>query len=189
MRFVSSICLPLSAIKILLGLYNIDGGNVTYQLKSYDKSISYVQNSNYIFNGTIEENICMSQYIDTEKMISCAKKANAHVFINELEQGYKQLIGEGNKELSSGQGQRIAIARALYKDAETIILDEPTSNLDVESIKYLHNQLTNIKKDKTIIIATHDINTINICDRVLNIQDGELKEIEKNEVKQFIEIE
>jgi len=164
--------------KVLMGLYTPKSGTITLQdingntLEDILSLVSYVPSENFLFSGTIEENICMGETLNLELLELAAKSANIHDFILTLPNGYQEVIGESSNLLSSGQGQRIAIARALYKDSPILIFDEPTSNLDVESISELHILLKDICKEKMCILITHDISTKNICNKVYNIVRG-----------------
>lgn len=136
--------------------------------------VAYVPSDSALFLGTVSENIVLSDTFDTKRVMECAKMANADGFINEMPNGYDQQIGGTNHCLSSGQAQRIAIARAYYANANIIIFDEPTSNLDAGSIEHFHRTVREICKDKLCIIVTHNQETIQICDTVFQLEQGEL---------------
>jgi len=168
--------------KIIMGFYAPSEGNV--ELVSEDGAmvdnvlshIAYVPSDNFLFSGTIAENICMASQVNPESMKEAAQAAGIHDFIITLPEGYYTDIGEGSNALSSGQGQRISIARALYHNRPVLIFDEPTSNLDAEAIAILHDTIRHITYNKICIIVTHDLATQNICNKVYTIDNGTMRE-------------
>ena len=163
--------------KILMGFYEPSGGSVELRGKDgvaqdFLNYIAYVPSSDFIFSGSVIENICMSALEDKAAMEQAAKAAGIHDFIMSLPQGYDTIIGEGSNSLSSGQAQRIGIARALYTNKPILIFDEPTSNLDIEAISVLHASIKDAAHDKICIIVTHDLATRDICNKVYTIDNG-----------------
>lgn len=161
--------------KLLLSLYPIKGGNISIGGRSYydlsneeiRKMIAYVPQEPYLFNMSVRENILIGKPDATdEEIIDAAKRANAHDFIINLEEGYDTNVGERGNRLSGGQRQRIAIARAIIKDAPVILLDEATSALDNESEQMVNDAMKNMKKDRNIIMIAHRPSTIALADRV-----------------------
>jgi len=145
-----------------------------YLLKNNTSIIS--QNSN-IINDTIMNNIAFGQPeddIDKEKVIKISKLLNIYDFINLNEQKYNYVITEMGKNLSGGQRQRIELARALYFDREILILDEATNSLDKESEELIFETISSFKGQKTIIIVSHDIDNLKICDEKYFIKNGQL---------------
>ena len=118
-------------------------------------------------------NICMAQSRDDEKMTQCAKMANIWEYIKVLDQGFETWIGDGEQAMSSGQMQRIAIARALYQGKKVMLFDEPTANLDEESIQIFIRTLQNIAKEHICIVATHDKRVQQICQTIYEVRNGE----------------
>ena len=114
--------------------------------------------------------------IDYKKIISCSRQAKLLDFINSLPKQFETIVGENGSLLSGGQRQRIAIARALYKDAQILILDEATSSLDNETENSVIESIKNIKGKVTIILITHRLSTLNICDRIIEFKNGRLLE-------------
>ncbi len=104
-----------------------------------------------------------------------------------LENKYDEQIGENGNTLSSGQAQRIALARAFYQDSLILVFDEPTSNLDYESIMQFHEELKEIKKNSICVIATHEKSTIEICDKIYIVENGSVSEVLKEQASEFIE--
>ncbi len=130
-----------------------------------------------LFNDTILNNIAYGlEDISREDVVQAARSANAHDFIMELPDGYETLVGERGGLLSSGQRQRLAIARALLKDPPILILDEATSALDSESERLIQEALARIKRDRTTLVIAHRLSTIRGADRIFVIDQGRLCE-------------
>ena len=108
-------------------------------------------------------------------MVRCARMANIDQFIDTLENRYDTWIGEGKQAVSSGQMQRIAIARALYQGKKVLLFDEPTANLDTESIDIFIDTLRKISEERVCIVATHDERIRQICQTVYEVKDGKLE--------------
>jgi len=109
-----------------------------------------------------------------DEVIEAAKKAACHDFITALPNGYETVIGEGGATLSGGEKQRIAIARAIMKDAPVIILDEATANVDPENEKELTEAIGNLTKQKTIIMIAHRLKTVRNADQIVVIDKGKI---------------
>lgn len=166
--------------KLLLGLYPVKKGDIRICGQSYHdltneeirNMIAYVPQEPYLFNETIMENIRMGRPEATdEEVIEAAKAANAHEFIQELEDGYNTYPGERGNRLSGGQRQRIAIARAVIKDAPILLLDEATSALDNVSEQLVNEALKSLYSKKTIFMIAHRPSTIALADRVCCIEE------------------
>jgi ATP-binding cassette subfamily B protein len=141
------------------------------------KEVSFVFQDIFMFNDSVLENIRMGDTSISEKeVIEIAKKAQAHDFIMELEQGYDTFIGSTGTYLSGGEQQRIAIARALAKNSPVLILDEATSYADTENEAKIQKALNVLLKDKTIIIIAHRLSTIQNADQILVFDDGKIVE-------------
>ena len=165
------------------GSLEIDGIDVRdYNVKSLRKKIGIVPQETFLFSGTLKSNIKYGKNDATdEEIIEAAKQANAHEFIEKLENGYETEIGEGGAKLSGGQKQRIAIARAILENPQILILDEATSALDNESEKLVQEALEKLMKGKTTFVIAHRLSTIENSDKIAVIQQGELKELGKHE--------
>ena len=165
------------------GKIMIDGIDVkNYKIKSLRKKIGIVPQETFLFGGTVLENIRYgNQHATFEEVIEAAKKANAHEFIEKLEQGYETEIGERGAKLSGGQKQRISIARAILENPQILILDEATSALDNESEKLVQDALEELMKGKTTFVIAHRLSTIINSDKIVVIQQGEIKEIGTHE--------
>ena len=153
----------------------IDIRDVT--LASLRARIGLVTQEIILFNETIRDNIAYGlAEASQDRIIEAAKAAKAHDFILQLSDGYATKVGERGGLLSSGQGQRLAIARALLKDPPILILDEATSALDAESEHLIQEALTNLRKGRTTIIIAHRLSTVRSADRILVIDEGRIAE-------------
>ena len=136
-----------------------------------------VSQESLLFNDTIFNNIAFGKPETTyEEVMTAAKIANAHEFIDQMENGYDSTVGDRGGKLSGGQRQRISIARAILKNPEILILDEATSALDSESEKLVQEALGNLMKNRTSIVIAHRLSTIQEADRIYVLQDGEIVE-------------
>lgn len=160
------------------GSIQFDGIDIRQaSLSSVRRLIGIVNQESILFNGTIAENIAFGKPGATrEEIIQVAKIANAHAFIEELEEGYDTNIGDRGNKLSGGQKQRISIARALLKNPEILILDEATSALDTESEKLVQDALDNLLTDRTCLVIAHRLSTIKNADEILVLSKGEIIE-------------
>ena len=157
------------------GRITIDGKDVrTLSLKSLRNQIGMVQQDVYLFSGTIRENIAYGKPgASMEEIITAAKQANIHDFIEELPDGYDTFVGERGTRLSGGQKQRISIARVFLKNPPILILDEATSALDNESERWIQQSLDELSKDRTTITIAHRLSTIRNADEIIVItEDG-----------------
>ncbi|MFW2381112.1 MAG: ATP-binding cassette domain-containing protein, partial [Acidimicrobiales bacterium] len=130
---------------------------------------------------TATENISMQfeSPADTQRVISAARFGGIHNEIEELSEGYETLLGvefSGGQELSGGQWQRLATARAWYRDADVVILDEPTSALDPEAEVELVDKIRELAQDKLVILISHRFGTVSRADRIVVLQEGEVVE-------------
>lgn len=156
------------------GAIYIDGKNIKdIHQNSLRDIIAYVPQDVYLFNKTIKENISLAcPDASDEEIKQAAKVAMADGFIKRLEQGYDTNVGERGVQLSGGEKQRIAIARAVLKNSPILLMDEAVSNLDSESEALFRQALNNIRKNKTIITIAHRPSTIKEADRVIKIENG-----------------
>ena len=140
-------------------------------------SIGLVTQETILFNDTVRNNIAYGlDGVPDERIVEAARAAKAHDFITELPQGYDTPIGERGGLLSSGQRQRLAIARALLKNPPILILDEATSALDTESEQLIQDALANVMKGRTTLVIAHRISTVRNADRIFVIDDGRIAE-------------
>jgi ATP-binding cassette subfamily B protein len=171
---------------LLLRLYEPDSGTITIDgqpitevtKESLRQNIGVVFQEPNLFSGTINENISYADNnANQELIVSAAKAANAHEFIEDFEDGYNTEIGERGLKLSGGQKQRIAIARAILKDAPILILDEATSSLDSRSELLVQEAFERLMKGRTTIIIAHRLSTIQNVDVIIGLKNGKVSEI------------
>ncbi len=170
---------------LLLRFISPDSGQILVNgidLSDIDKQkwlslVAWVPQSPYLFNGTVEENVKLSRPDATrEQVIEVLRQANAYEFVQQLPQGLETIIGERGSRLSGGQAQRIAIARALLKDAPFIILDEATSNLDPEIEAKVQKGIENLMKNRTVLIIAHRLSTVQNADKIIVLKNGSVIE-------------
>lgn len=170
---------------LLLRFYDVHKGKITLggtDIRDipYDElleRISIVMQNVQLFDNTIEENIRVGKKGATkEEIIKAAKKARIHDFIMSLPKGYETDIGENGGILSGGQRQRISIARAFLKDAPILILDEMTSNVDPVNESLIQDAITELAKNRTVLVVAHHLKTIQKADQILVFQNGNLLE-------------
>jgi subfamily B ATP-binding cassette protein MsbA len=158
-------------------LDGIDTQDLT--LASLRQQIAYVGQHIILFNETIAANIsygAQGRQVSEQELIDAATRAHALEFIEKLPEGFNTLTGENGVRLSAGQRQRLAIARALIKDAPILVLDEATSALDTESEKVVQAALDTLRSGRTSLVIAHRLSTIENADRILSLQDGRIVE-------------
>ena len=159
------------------GVIKLGGVNIQEMpSKSLMENISFVFQDNDLLSGTIFQNIAMAKKgCSKEEVIEAAKKARCHDFIMKLEKGYETILGKGNT-LSGGEKQRIAVARAMLKDAPVLILDEATSYADSKNECLFQEALAELVKDKTVIMIAHRLGTIKNAQQILVLSEGQIVE-------------
>jgi ATP-binding cassette subfamily B protein len=172
-------------IKLLLRFYDPINGSIKIgnhktkdiKLKKLRENIGYVSQDIFMFDGSIKDNIAYPNIgDDNEKIITAAKQSQSHEFIIKLPDGYDTFIGERGQKLSEGQKQRIAIARALYKDPPILIFDEATSSVDNETELLLQKALYEISQDRTTIVIAHRLSTVRNADNIFVLGDNSIIE-------------
>ena len=160
------------------GKITIDGIDIRgVSLSSLRSMIGLVTQELILFNDTVRNNIAYGmEEMPLDRIKQAAKLAEAHDFIMKLPQEYDSNIGEGGTLLSSGQRQRLAIARALLKDPPILILDEATSALDSESERLIQIALANVMKNRTTFIIAHRLSTVRSADRIFVVDKGRIAE-------------
>jgi len=164
---------------VTAGAILIDGTDVREAtIASLRQNIGIVSQDTFLFNDTIANNISYgTATADRPALLAAAQAANASEFIERLPQGYDTLIGERGTNLSGGQRQRLAIARALFKNAPILILDEATSHLDAESELAVQQALTNLFRDRTVIVIAHRLSTIRKAHKIIVMDRGRIAEV------------
>ena len=170
-------------IKILLGLIETYYGNIYIDNKKilkkniidYRLLFSYLPQENLFVPGTIKENIAFGEDTINKKNINRALKiTNCENFVKKLAGGINYKIIDEAKNFSSGQLQRLALARAIYFNTDIIILDEPTSALDYYAEKQFNKLLTSLKRVKTLVIISHKSKTLTSCDKIYELRGKKL---------------
>ncbi|ATD55629.1 ABC transporter ATP-binding protein [Clostridium chauvoei] len=172
-------------VKLLMRFFDVNKGTISINnrdikeipTKALRESQTLVSQETYLFNETIEDNIKIGKINATrEEVIEAAKKASIHAFIETLPNGYDTKAGELGSNLSSGEKQRIGLARAFLNDGQVLILDEPTSNLDTLNEGEILKAIKENCEDKTIILISHRKSTTSICNRVFKVSNKKLLE-------------
>lgn len=155
----------------------LDGVDVRdYRLKDLRNQYSMVLQDTILLSTSIGENISYGRPSAGEKEIEdAARFADIHRFISQLPEGYATQVGERGMRLSGGQRQRVAIARAFLKDAPILILDEPTSSVDVKTESLIIDAMNRLMADKTTLMIAHRLSTLSNCDYILELESGKLK--------------
>jgi ABC-type multidrug transport system fused ATPase/permease subunit len=136
-----------------------------------------VTQENYLFGGTVADNIRFGRpEASTEEVVAAAKAIGAHEFISALPDGYDTDVANRGGRLSAGQRQLVAFARAFLADPDVLILDEATSSLDVPSERLVQRALQTILAERTAVIIAHRLSTVEIADRVLVLEHGQVVE-------------
>ena len=174
-----------SIIKLLLRFYDPKNGDISIgnhqikkiKLKNLRENIGYVSQDIFMFDGTIKENIAYPDInCDDEQVNKAATLSQCSEFIDKLPNKYDTLIGERGQKISAGQKQRIAIARALYKNPPILIFDEATSAIDNETEHLIQIALNEISKNRTTIVIAHRLSTVRNADNIIVIGDGNIIE-------------
>lgn len=177
-------------IRLLSRLYDVDRGEITiggHSLKDIApdclyRQISMVFQDVTLFNGTVMENIRIGRKdASDEEVMEAAKKAHCDDFIVKLPEGYQTLIGENGSKLSGGERQRLSIARAFLKDAPILLLDEISASLDVENEMAIQKSLNTLMKNKTVIIISHRMKSIENVNQIVVFEDGRVNGIGRHE--------
>lgn len=174
-------CGKTTLLRVLSRLYDYDTGRITIggtDLQSMDTDalfarMSIVFQDVVLFNASVMDNIRIgNQQATDEEVLQAAQMANCHEFIQELPEGYQTMIGENGSKLSGGERQRISIARAFLKNAPIVILDEISASLDVENEMEIQKSLNELIKDRTILIISHRMKSIENADRIVVMENG-----------------
>ena len=174
-------------VQLLLGLRDPDQGHVladgrdisTFDRAQWARKVTFVPQAAHLIAGTIADNIrFLRDGVTQDDVERAARLAHLHEDVEGFPEGYERQVGKHGGHLSGGQQQRLCIARALVEQPDVLILDEPTSALDVRSEHLVRNTLLSLKDRMTVIVIAHRLSTLSICDRIMVIKDGELKDFD-----------
>ena len=174
-----------TSAKLAARFWDIDRGKITLggtdisgiEPETLLRSFSIVFQDVVLFNNTIMENIRLGRKgASDQEVMEAARAAQCEEFIHRLPNGYETRIGENGSALSGGERQRLSIARALLKNAPVILMDEATASLDVENETLVQEAISNLVKDKTVLIIAHRMRTVAGADRIVVLKDGYVAE-------------
>ena len=170
-------------VQLLLGLREPTGGRILADgrpIQELDRSawarrVTFVPQEPHLIAGTISDNIRFFRgWVSEEEVEQAAQMAHLHEDIVGFPEGYEREVGDQGAHLSGGQRQRLCIARALVEQPDVLILDEPTSALDMRSEQFIRASLQELRRHMAVVIIAHRLSTLDICDRIMVIQDGRL---------------
>jgi ATP-binding cassette, subfamily B, bacterial len=173
-------------VKLLGRFYDVSQGEIMLDgvdirripLADLRKQIGYVEQDPYLFGGTIASNISFSRTdASREEIVAAAMAANAHEFIAQLPDGYDTQVGERGQRLSGGERQRLAIARAILHNPRILILDEPTSAVDLQTERKIQSALRRLAEGRTTFAIAHRLSTLRDCDRLVVLDHGRAVEV------------
>ena len=179
-----------TVIKLLHRFFDASQGSIrldehdirSLDRKSFLSQIALVPQETLLFGGTVKENILYGKLDATDQELEdAAKKANAHDFIVDLENGYETIVGEKGAKLSGGERQRIAIARAILKNPKILVLDEATSSLDNCSEALIQEAVEKLMEGRTTFIVAHRLSTIHKADQIIVLEKGRIVETGQHE--------
>ena len=175
-------------LNLLLRLYEPKAGRILadgtdiqeISLEEYRSLFSVVSQDPYLFLGNILENVDLQGNADPDKLQAALQSSGVESYLPRMPEKERTQIGRNGARLSGGEKQKLAVARALLKDAPVVILDEATSGFDVESDAYLHDVILHEMKEKTVIMITHHYHNLEGMDRVYRLEEGKLTETTEN---------
>lgn len=161
----------------------VDGNNIrNFSLKDYRQQVAVVFQNDFLFSDTIAANIRYGNLeANDEAVLTAAKAADIHSFVTGLPDRYDSFIGEGGVKLSSGQRQRLAIARALLKDPAVLVLDEAISSIDPASASQIMENIRRLRKGRTTFVITHRLSTVRNADKILVMRNGKIEDSGRHE--------
>lgn len=170
--------------RLIASLWDVHDGNIKIggvdirdiSLSDYNEQIAYVSQDSFLFNTSIRENIRMGKpSASNEDVENIARKSGCYDFIVDLENGFDTIVGGSGAHLSGGERQRISIARAMLKNAPILILDEATAYTDPENEAVIQRSVSELSKEKTLIVIAHRLSTITNADQIVVIKDGNIE--------------
>ncbi len=173
-----------TVVDVLLGLLRpergsvkVDGVNIQTNLRGWQDNIGYIPQEIYLTDDTIRHNVALglqSEHVNDENLWQALHAAQLVEFIEALPDGVETIVGERGLRISGGQKQRIGIARALYHNPDVLVMDEPTSSLDMTTERRVVTAINALKGERTVILIAHRIATVRKCDRLFFVKDGHL---------------
>ena len=170
--------------RLIASLWDVQGGNIKIggvdirdmSLSDYNAQVAYVSQDSFLFNTSIRENIRMGKpSASNEEVEKIARKSGCYDFIMGLENGFDTIVGGSGAHLSGGERQRISIARAMLKNSPILILDEATAYTDPENEAIIQKSISELSKEKTLIVIAHRLSTIIDADQIVVIKDGNIE--------------
>ncbi|MEA5388490.1 ATP-binding cassette domain-containing protein [Haloarculaceae archaeon H-GB2-1] len=171
-------------VSLLARMYNPESGTIEangipiseFDIREWRSEIAMVRQNPHIFNETLRDNLSLSENVPESEMKRVAEIARVTEFLDELPDGYDTVVGDDGVKLSGGQRQRVALARALLTDAELLVLDEATSDLDSDLEQRIHRAIENLDEDRTILAIAHRLSTVRNADTIYTIENGRISE-------------
>lgn len=173
-----------TAGQLLARFWDVESGSISiggkdirdYSTKALMNTVAFVFQDTYIFAESVYDNIAMHQNVTREEVERAAKAARCHDFIQSLPEGYHTKLGDGGHKLSGGEAQRIAVARAILKNAPIVVLDEAMAFADAENELALREGMAELLKGKTVLMIAHRLYSIQDADMIFVLESGKLKE-------------
>ena len=178
--------LILGLIKPTQGKILVDGNDISLSIYDWTNQIGYVPQKIYILDETLKKNIAFGINdidISEDNIHDSINKSQLKDFVNSLQNGIDTILGERGVRISGGQLQRIGIARALYHNPSVLVLDEATSSLDNETEKDFMDVINDLDGSRTMIIISHRLSTLEKCDKIYEISDGDIREVKNAFIK------
>lgn len=176
-------CGKSTLLKLLMRFYDVDGGEILYNgrnikeisIKDLYDNVNLFSQTTYLFTGTIMENLLIANPKATqEEVIEACKNASIYKYIKSLPKGFDTKISDLKDNLSSGEKQRLGLARVFLRKPKLLLLDEATSNIDAINEGIILNALKRYKQDMTVIMISHRKSTLSICDRIYELKKGDI---------------
>ena len=149
------------------------------EYSNWETKIGYVPQFIYLTDDTLKNNIALgleNKEINKTKVLDSIKEADLTIFLENLEKGIEEVMGERGVKISGGEMQRIGLARAVYNNPDLLIFDEFTSSLDLKTEEGILDNIKRYKGKKTIIIISHKLSTLKDCDKIIEVKNGEIQE-------------
>jgi ABC-type multidrug transport system fused ATPase/permease subunit len=153
-------------------------GSREFSFADWARLVAFVPQDAHLFNGTVAENVRFFRDVIDAEVDSAMDQTHLRGEIESWPDGVDTLVGERGRSLSGGQRQRITIARALVSHPDVVVLDEPTSSLDLQSESVIRKTLADLASNATVFIVAHRLSTLDICDRIMVIQGGRLRDFD-----------